>query len=140
MAVQQRLVASEQLLATWREVQRSPRRALLDRVVLDVCDGAQSLGELDLAGLCRRHGLPAPARQSRRRTPAGRFYLDAEFEGGLVVEVDGGHHDLGLAPVDDPLRADEITLGSSRVLRIPLLGLEPDAFMRQVARGLGLVR
>ncbi|WP_237700721.1 hypothetical protein [Janibacter sp. HTCC2649] len=56
------------------------------------------------------------------------------------MEIDGGHHLLGLNPTDDALRSNEVALGSSRVLRIPLLGLrlEADRFMAQVARGLGL--
>lgn len=56
------------------------------------------------------------------------------------MEIDGGHHLLGLNPTADALRANEVALGSTRVLRIPLLGLrrEPSRFMEQVARGLGL--
>lgn len=138
MPVQQRLILPAQLLATWREVHRSRRRQLLDHVIPDVCDGAHSLGELDFAVLCRRHGLPEPRRQSVRSGRTGRVYLDVEFDGGLVVEIDGGHHQLGLAPMDDALRANEVTLSGSRVLRIPLLGLRlaPDAFLNQVARAL----
>jgi very-short-patch-repair endonuclease len=76
-----------------------------------------------------------------RRTANGRYRLDVEFESGLVVEIDGAHHGLGLNPVDDALRANEVTLGGSRVLRIPVLGLrlEPARFMAQVARALGEV-
>ncbi|GGB86472.1 hypothetical protein N798_04170 [Knoellia flava TL1] len=139
LPVQQRLVQPQRLLDTWLGVRRSPRRALLGQIIPDVCDGAHSLGELDFGGWCRRHGLPPPVRQSLRSGPSGRVYLDAEWD-GLVVEIDGGHHLLGLNPTDDALRANEVALGSTRVLRIPLLGLrlEPDRFMHQVARGLGL--
>ncbi|GAA4108245.1 hypothetical protein GCM10022415_00740 [Knoellia locipacati] len=139
LPVQQRLVRPLRLLDTWRSVTRSPRRDLLGQVIPDVCDGAHSLGELDFTALCRRYGVPPPLRQSVRTGPSGRVYLDAEWE-GLVVEIDGGHHLLGLNPTDDALRANEVALGSTRVLRIPLLGLrlEPGRFMVQVARGLGL--
>ncbi|EAP96939.1 hypothetical protein JNB_20053 [Janibacter sp. HTCC2649] len=108
-------------------------------MIADVCDGAHSLGELDFGAWCRRYGLPEPLRQTLRTGPSGRVYLDVEWE-GLVVEIDGGHHLLGLNPTDDALRSNEVALGSSRVLRIPLLGLrlEADRFMAQVARGLGL--
>ena len=53
-----------------------------------------------------------------------------------MVEVDGGHHALALAPVDDALRQNEVTLSDKVVLRIPVLGLRltPDAFMDQVVR------
>jgi len=139
LPVQQRLVAPARLLAAWQAVQRSPRRAVLAGVIGDVCDGVHSLGELDFARWCRRYGLPGPRRQTLRVTPRGRAYLDVEFD-GLVVEIDGSQHLLGLSPVDDALRANEVVLGSDRVLRLPVLGLrlQPDAFMGQVARGLGI--
>ncbi len=139
LPVQQRLVLPSRLTRAWAEVRRSPRRALLDAVIADVCDGAHSLGELDFARWCRRYRLPEPVRQSVRRGPDGRAYLDAEFANGLVVEIDGSQHLFGLAPLDDALRANDITLDTSRVLRLPVLGLRlrPDAFMAQVARALG---
>jgi hypothetical protein len=139
LPVQQRLVPPQRLLDTWLRVPRSPRRGLLGQVIPDVCDGAHSLGELDFGAWCRRYGLPPPVRQSLRNGPFGRVHLDVEWD-GLVVEIDGGHHLLGLNPTDDALRANEVALGSTRVLRIPLLGLrlEPGRFMAQVARGLGL--
>ncbi|MEI2649157.1 MAG: hypothetical protein V9G15_09180 [Dermatophilaceae bacterium] len=139
LPVQQRLIAPARLMAAWRTVDRSPRRAMLDAVIGDVCDGAHSLGELDFGRWCQRYGLPQPRRQTLRVTERGRCYLDVEFD-GLVVEIDGGHHLFGLSPVADALRANEFVLGADRVLRLPVLGLrvEPDAFMAQVARGLGL--
>ena len=139
LPVQQRLIAPARLMAAWRTVDRSPRRAMLDAVIGDVCDGAHSLGELDFGRWCQCYGLPQPRRQTLRVTERGRCYLDVEFD-GLVVEIDGGHHLFGLSPVADALRANEFVLGADRVLRLPVLGLrvEPDAFMAQVARGLGL--
>lgn len=139
LPVQQRLIAPARLMAAWRTVDRSPRRAMLDAVIGDVCDGAHSLGELDFGRWCQRYGLPQPRRQTLRVTERGRCYLDVEFD-GRVVEIDGGHHLFGLSPVADALRANEFVLGADRVLRLPVLGLrvEPDAFMAQVARGLGL--
>ncbi len=137
LPVQQRLVSPDRLLAAWATVTRSPRRKLLDAVIRDVCDGAQSLGELDFAGMCRRAGLPPPSRQVVRRGPGGRIYLDVAWEDiGLVVEIDGGQHALALNPVDDALRQNEVTLRENLVLRIPVLGLRltPDAFMAQVVR------
>jgi hypothetical protein len=95
------------------------------------------LGELDFAGLCRRCNLPEPCRQVVvDGGPRGRLYLDVEFPGGRVVEIDGAQHQAGLAVVDDALRSNELVLGGRAVLRIPVLGLrlEPGAFMRQVGR------
>lgn len=95
--VQQRLIAPARLMAAWRTVDRSPRRAMLDAVIGDVCDGAHSLGELDFGRWCQRYGLPQPRRQTMRVTERGRCYLDVEFD-GLVVEIDGGHT-LGSRPL-----------------------------------------
>lgn len=136
LPVQQRLTTPARLAAAWATVGRSPRHAFLDRIIADVCDGAHSLGELDFALLCRRRGLPEPRRQVVRTTRDRRAYLDVEFDGGAVVEIDGSHHWQGLSQVDDALRANELTLAADRVLRIPLLGLrlQPDRFMDQVAR------
>lgn len=143
LTVQQRLVATDRLLGAWRGIRRSPRRRVLDLVFSDVCDGAHSLGELDFARLCRRHGLPPPTRQSVRELATGRVYLDAQWVSvGLTVEIDGGHHALGLNPVDDALRHNEIALERALVLRIPVLGLRllPGEFMSQVARAHALAR
>jgi len=135
MPVQQRLVRPRAVLAAWSGVARSPRRPLIDAVLRDVCEGAHSLGELDFARWCRAFGVPAPVRQSVRTLPSGRVYLDAEWD-GLVVEIDGAHHFSGLQPVADALRANEVVIAGRPVLRLPVLGLrlEPEAFMRQVAR------
>ncbi len=138
MAAQQRIVAPGPLMAHWASVARSPRHTVIGHVIADVCDGAHSLGELDFARLCRDRGLPEPTRQAVRRGPGGRIYLDVAFACGLVVEIDGVHHSEGLAPVDDALRANAVTLQRGRVLRIPVLGLRlsPDAFLDQVAAGI----
>jgi hypothetical protein len=140
LAVQQRLVAPARLLAAWRSVRWSARRAVLDEVFEDVCDGAHSLGELDFGAHCVRAGLPRPSRQVVRRGPRGRVYLDVAWEDiGLVVEIDGGHHALALNPVDDALRQNDVALSGELVLRIPVLGLRltPDAFLWQVVRAHG---
>lgn len=137
LPVQQRLVLPERVLQAWRETPPGPRRDFLDVVVRDVCDGAQSLGELDFAALCRERDLPAPSRQVVRILPSGRVYLDVAWdELGVVVEIDGGHHALALNPVDDALRQNDVVLSGDRVLRIPVLGLRlrRDEFLDQVVR------
>ncbi|NHI19344.1 hypothetical protein H9L10_08790 [Phycicoccus endophyticus] len=138
LAVQQRLVPPGRLLAAAGAHGPHRRRRLVQQVVADVCDGAHSLGELDLGRWCHRYGIPPPTRQRVRIVAGGRVYLDAAWEdAGLVVEVDGGHHALALGPVDDALRQNELALGSDLVLRLPVLGLrlEPERFMDQVRRG-----
>jgi hypothetical protein len=139
LPLQQRLVRPREVLDAWRSTKRSPRRTFLDTAVLDVCDGAQALGELDFAWWCRRYRIPEPERQHVVTLNSGRVYLDARWR-GLVVEVDGGHHFTGLNPVDDALRANEVVIEGDRVLRLPVLGLRlaPREFMSQIARAVDI--
>ena len=139
MPVQQRLTTGARLVDAADLVPGRNRRALIRQLVRDIADGAQSLGELDFAVLCRQRGLPEPSRQAVVRGPRGRVYLDVRWdEHGLVVEIDGSGHRQGLAVTHDNLRANAVTLGTDLVLRIDLWGLrlEADAFMAQVAAGL----
>ena len=137
MAVQQGVVSPIRLLRAARTVRARRRRALVPLLVQDIVDGARSLGELDFAALCRQYGLPEPDRQVLRHGPRGRIYLDVRWSDiGLVVEIDGSQHRMGLAVTDDNLRQNEVTLSLDRVLRIDLVGLRllPDAFMGQIGR------
>ncbi|MGL5866355.1 MAG: hypothetical protein ACRCYX_10885 [Dermatophilaceae bacterium] len=139
MVVQQRLTTGDRLLAALRTVRNRGRRPFVRQVVRDVADGAQSLGELDFATMCVRHGVPAPDRQMLHRTARGRVYLDARWKGSkVVVEIDGAGHRVGLAVTDDNLRQNEVSLGGDVVLRIDLVGLRvhETAFMQQLLRGL----
>lgn len=138
--VQQRLTTPTRLAERLRRVRRHPRRIVVSQVLGDLADGAQALGELGCARLCRRRALPVPTRQAVRLGPGGRCYLDAHFEGyGVTVEIDGIAHLEGLAPLEDALRQNALMIGGDLVLRIPLLGLRlaPAAFLDQLARALG---
>ncbi|MFV0462235.1 MAG: hypothetical protein ACK5MP_03405 [Nostocoides sp.] len=139
LPVQQRLTTGHAVRAAAIDHPGRTRRALIRTLIDDICDGAHSLGELDFARLCRRRGLPPPERQVVCRTAAGRIYLDVRWaRQSLVVEIDGAGHRAGLALTDDNLRANAVTLGNERVLRIDLVGLRlyPDAFLDQVAAAL----
>lgn len=139
MPVQQRLVTGERLVAALELVRGRTRRALIRQLVMDIVDGAQSLGEIDFAAACRRRGLPVPSRQVMRRGPRGRVYLDVYFEEyGLVVEIDGAGHLWGLAQVDDNLRENQVVIDGDRVLRINVVGLRlnEETVMDQVAAAL----
>lgn len=145
MTIQQRLTSTAALLARWRAVGYSARRDLIDPVVGDLCDGAQSLGELDFTRLCRERGLPAPDRQVVRVGAAGRVYLDAYWaDAGLHVEIQGAHYYQGDHLIADALRANELGISgvSTITLQIPVLGLRvcPDKFLDQVARALEVGR
>jgi hypothetical protein len=90
--------------------------------LLDITDGARSLGELDVGRICRRYGLVPPDRQRLRKDPAGRTrYLDCEWDlpnGEVVVlEVDGKHH-MEVEHWDaDMKRERKIVIGRRWVLR-----------------------
>ncbi len=139
MTVQQRLTTPRRLAAAQRLVRGRTRRAFIRAVVRDIAFGAQSLGELDFARLCRERGVREPCRQVVRETPGGRSYLDVGWQDDeLVVEVDGAQHRWGLAVTGDNLRQNDLTLSGDRVLRIDVIGLrlETDRFLAQVALGL----
>jgi hypothetical protein len=140
LPTQQGLVRATDLLETARSIRGRRRRAFVGGVIRDLALGAQSLGELDFARLCRARGLPEPDRQVVRRGPRGRIYLDVRWRCGVVVEIDGIQHTWGLAPVLDALRQNGVTLSRDMVLRIPNVGLRlhQDAFMGQVAQALEL--
>jgi len=139
MTVQQGLATAEQVAKELLDVRRDKRRRFLERVVLDLLGGAQSLGELDVAAICRRRELPVPDRQVVRQGRNGRYYLDIFWERyRLVVEVHGIHHSWAASIVGDALRQNDLSLQQLTVLRLPLLGLRAaeDAFLDQVEAGL----
>ena len=141
IAVQQRLVHPTAVLARWERTGYAHRRSVLDGVIADVCNGAQSLSELDFAALCRRRGLPEPSRQVLRSGTHGRVYLDVFWDKfNLHVEIQGAQHFQGTAGIDDALRFNDLALGNRamRSFQIPVLGLRvcPDKFLDQVARAI----
>lgn len=145
MSVQQRIAQPEDILTFWSTVAASPRRAFLDAVIQDVCDGAHSLNELDVARLCRQRGFPEPTRQQVRRGRNGRVYLDVYWDDlGVHLEIQGAHHFQGLKGVDDALRSNEqaIRHADDIQLQLPVLGLRtrPDAFMDQIGQALEVGR
>lgn len=137
MAVQQKLVDKDVLRERWAAVRRNPRKAFLGSVIHDVCDGAEALGELDFAALCRERGLPEPTRQSVRQVRGGLAFLDVEWTDlGVAVEIDGSYHFQGLKPMEDALRQNDVVTDGTVMLRVPLVGvrLASARFMDQVER------
>lgn len=131
--VQQRLVTADQLRAAILASPRVRHRHALLLAVQDIAQGAQALSEIDLAGLCRRYGLPAPRQQSVRIEPSGRRrYVDAEWTSRsgkrVVAEVDGALH---LAPQRwwvDQLRQNEFVISGDLVLRFPSVVVRYEEF------------
>lgn len=139
MTVQQGVAAAGQIGEALLDVRRDKRRRFLEKVLLDVMGGAQSIGELDVAAICRRRGLPEPERQTMRRGKDGRYYLDVFWPAfDVVLEIDGIHHFAATSIVGDALRQNELSLDRSTVLRLPLLGLRvaEDQFFEQVETAL----
>jgi very-short-patch-repair endonuclease len=139
LVVQQGLTTAELLGAQALRIRRDRRRRLVHTTILDLLEGARSLGELDVVRELRRRGLPLPTRQVLRRDKANRYYLDLYWDDfGLVVEIDGIHHTWATNVVGDALRQNSLVIASDRVLRLPLLGLrlEPQAFFEQIEEAL----
>jgi hypothetical protein len=142
--VQRRLTSAAGLEAELRTVGRVRHKAYMRLALIDIADGAQSIGELDLATLCRTFGLVPPNRQVIRRDATGRRrYLDAEWElpsGEIVVlEVDGSHH-LDAANWQADMKRERSVVVSRRwVLRATTfeVRLEPAAIARDL-RALGV--
>lgn len=135
LVVQQRLTTPVALHEAFLDVRRDRRRRFIAGVLSDVAGGAQSMGELDFARMCRKRGLPEPDKQVRRTLPNGRVFLDVYWERfGVVVEIDGMHHLLPDVALADSIRQNWLTIGNDKVLRIPVIGLRvaADLFMEQV--------
>lgn len=95
-AVQNRLTTTRLIERALDRRSRHSRRRLLQELVREVADGAESPLELRyLRDVERRHGLPPGHRQRRTTTPGRRDVLYPEF--GVVVELDGklGHQGKG---------------------------------------------
>ncbi len=137
--VQQRLTEPAELAHAAERVRRHPRRSLITAVISDLVTGAESLGELDFAGLCRRAGLPEPTRQRVVRRPGGRYYLDVEWEQwGVAVEIDGAAHRDAETWVEDAWRQNEVVITGRVVLRFPqvTIRVDPDRVMAQTRSAL----
>ena len=139
MTVQQGMATAEQLGLEMLRVRRDRRRLFINAVILDLLGGVRSLGELDVARELRRRGLPEPTRQLLRKGRNGTYYLDVIWDDwGVVVEIDGIHHQWAQNVVGDALRQNDVTLRNATVLRMPLLGLRvaADEFFAQIEQAL----
>jgi very-short-patch-repair endonuclease len=139
MSVQQGVVSASELGLELLRIRRDRRRRLLHALVLELLDGAGSLGELDIARLMRARGLPRPDRQVLRQDGRRHYYLDLYWKRWkLVVEIDGVQHAWAENAVHDALRQNALILDGDTVLRIPLLGLRlaPQDFLDQIEEAL----
>lgn len=95
--VQQRLTTPEALTSWLRDLKPLRKAPLFRQALADMCDGAQSLSEMELKRMCRRFGIAAPAQQTKRRDASGKVrFTDCEWplpDGRLLVlEIDGSFH------------------------------------------------
>ncbi|MFC7878568.1 hypothetical protein [Isoptericola sp. NPDC057391] len=143
--VQQRLGATDDLFAMLDTVGKVRHRKVMRLALADIVGGADSLAEIDFARLCRRGGLPEPARQAVRTDARGRRrFLDVEWRlpGGrrFVVEIDGVGHLERDRWYDDLLRDAELGADAATVrIRLPAMAAryEPERVLAVVRRHLG---
>ncbi len=141
--VQQGLARADDLALELARAGKVRHHRLLAACLADIAGGARALSEIDFGALCRRWGLPEPIRQSVRVEPSGRRrYLDAEWvtpDGRRVVaEVDGAIHMLPRQYWDDMVRANELVLTGTAVLRFAAYAVRahPDEVAAQLRRAL----
>ena len=116
-AVQRRRTTSRRLLHALAGRRRHPHRALLEGLLGDVAEGAQSPIEVRyLRDVERAHGLPAGRRQAP--TARRRGWRDVLYEAfGLVVELDGRLGHEGAASFRDMDRDNLALLDGLATLR-----------------------
>jgi very-short-patch-repair endonuclease len=139
-AHQQRRVGADELRKTLDMFPSIRRHRLIATTIADVEGGADSLSEIDLARLCRRHHLPQPDKQHPRLDAAGRLrFIDAYWAAQrLQVEIDGAHHMEVRHWATDMLRQNQIWIEGDRILRFPawLLRAQPSAVATQIRSAL----
>ena len=143
-AVQQRLTSADRLLQWLERLQPLARARFLRATLLDIRGGAESMAEVDLTRICRRHGLVAPHRQRRRKDRDGRWrWTDAEWDlpdgRTLVLEVDVAFHMDVEHWTADLRRQRKISTSRRTVVRSTALELrcEPDSVVEDL-RALGV--
>ncbi len=142
-AVQQRLISAARLTQAIENAVGARYRRALRAAAADVAVGSEALSEIDFVRLCRRAGLPEPARQSVRTDRLGRRrYVDAVWDLAdgrtVAVEVDGALHLAVSQWWSDQLRQNELVLTGSLVLRFPsvVVRTEPAVVIGQLERAL----
>ncbi|OHV45767.1 hypothetical protein BCD48_21605 [Pseudofrankia sp. BMG5.36] len=120
-AVRSRITTGTRLNQALEHRSHVRHRKLLEECCLLAADGAHSLLEMRHALLCRRHGLPEPARQVRFQGQGGWYTFDGFYERErLVVELDGwkyhGHHEAWLK---GQLRDFDIKVDHLEILHLP---------------------
>ena len=95
--VQQRVTTVQALDLALATCGRVRHKRYMRIALRDIAGGAESLGEIDVAAMCRQLWPPSTRPTGRPTGPSGRRrYLDCEWrlaDGTVVVlEIDGAHH------------------------------------------------
>lgn len=137
LPVQQRLASVEHIGDELARVRRHAYGAMLRGVLIDISDGVRSMNELDFARLCRLRGLPEPSRQTPRRSPDGRRYLDVEWVvHGVRLEVQGAGHGQLLNALSDDVRLMDLAAEPGAAVSVSVLSLrvDPEPLFRSLSR------
>ena len=119
-SVQQRRTTAAALRRTALRLGPITHRRLILATITDVAGGAETLPEMEFTAALVRAGLPLPQRQTVKKRPDGRYYLDAEWMRYSVgAEIDGHHHAWAANWGRDLHRMNEITIGGVLLLRFP---------------------
>ncbi|MDG4788747.1 DUF559 domain-containing protein [Micromonospora sp. WMMD1102] len=137
---QQRRVTPAEIDAVIERMPQLRRRVLMRQTMADVAGGAEALSEIDFVRLCRRHRLPPPDQQERRKDARGGVrYLDAYWRRWrLHAEVDGAHHMDARHWAADLRRQNEIWVAGDRILRFTAFDVrrKPEYVVAQVRAAL----
>jgi very-short-patch-repair endonuclease len=109
-ALQTQRTSAKRLRQALAERERTPRGRWLAAVLDDIAAGACSVLEhAYLRDVERAHGLSPARRQVRDRIGAQVVYRDAEYVGGLVLELDGRVHHSSVQARDQDMDRDLLT-------------------------------
>ena len=115
--VQQGIVRPSDILDRLDTWPNGQHRGLIAESAIDAAGGTHSLPEGDFVELCVRHGAPPPSRQTIRRRPDGKYFLDVEWRAyGVSTEIHGVPHMRVLQWEADLMRANEIVIAGPRLL------------------------
>ena len=126
-AVQQRLARPQDVARELALAGRVRHRAVLREALGLAGGGAESMAEVDVVRLCRRAGLPEPARQVRilgRRHDLAVLLPDGRT---LVIEVDGPQHGDVEARWADAAHDTDLAAAGVVVLRVPAYAVRHQA-------------
>lgn len=121
-AIQQRLCSVDDIEQAIVRFEKFQQSAAVRQALLDALDGADSVGEVDVADLVVRAGLPRPRRQFVLETPEGPRHYDlaVDLPDGtlLLIEVDGPRHRDAEVQRNDRLKDEAAAAAGHLLIRV----------------------